>query len=462
MNRLSLLLFAILAACLTHSTVYACSCADLTPPMAFNQAKAVFIGKVLGGTESWEWKNQAGTAHQLEAGSVRVVVEEVFKGDLSGQMILNVSSMKGTSCGDYGLERHVSYIIYAYGGRDGNSLHDGPCSRTRPASGEYAQKDLDFLRNLPPPGVGGNLQGRIWADLRKGGATPLPNVKVNIRAGEKLVSTVRTDNEGSFEVKKLQPGVYRVEPEFPENYMAERKSTEVTIEDRGTATVGFEAYLNGAVWGTIFDRDGLGFNEAFLHLVEKGREKGRSIYGHSTGEDGSFLVSGVPPGEYWLYLELRSNDYRNNKRFYYPGTYEAGEAATIKVELGGKVEGLRFLLPEEFKVRTIQGQVVWEDGKPAANVEVMLLCPQSAKAGGFAVESSPPRVQTDEEGNFELVGFTGEVYWLEARAGETDANAQKSVSLHSAPKKLTVIENIKDLRLSLTEKGFSGGCGDKK
>jgi len=461
MNRLPLLL-AFLIASLAHSAVYACSCATGAPRVEFNRAKAIFIGKALGGTESWEKKTRDGIPHQIEAGNVRVVVEEVFKGDLIGEVIVSVASMKGTSCGDYGLERHISYIIYAYGGKDGNGLYDGPCTRTRPANGNYAKEDLDFLRNLPAPGTGGNLEGSIWADLKAGGATPLPNVKVNIRAGDKLVSAVRTDSKGLFEVKKLRPGSYNVEPEFPENYITERKSVEVTIEDRGTAIVGFEAYLNGTVLGTIVDREGLGFNTAFLHLVERGVEKGKSIYGHSTGADGSFIVSGAPPGEYVLYLELRGKSYKDSKRFYYPGVYEAAAATSIKVELGGKVEGLKFFLPEEFKVRTIEGQVVWEDGKPAANVEVMLLCPRSAKEDGFAIEFGPTTTRTDEEGIFELEGFTGEVYWLEARGVKAGAAAENSVVAHSAPKKLTLVENLKDLRLSLSEKGFSGGCGDKK
>jgi hypothetical protein len=461
MDRLPLLL-AILIASLAHSAVSACSCATGAPPVAFNDAKAVFIGRVQGGTESWEGKTQDGIPQQIEAGSVRIAVEEVFKGKLSGEIILNVASMKGTSCGDYGLVRNVSYIVYASGGRDGNGFHVGPCSRTRSANAGYAKEDLDFLRNLPAPGTGGTLQGRIWADLKKGGPTPLPNVKVNIRAGDKLVMAVRTDDKGLFEVKKLQPGSYKVEPEFPEHYMTEQKSTEVTIEDRGTAQVGFEAYVNGSVLGTILDREGRGSNRAFLHLVERGVERGKSIYGYATGKDGGFSVSGVPPGEYVLYLVLEGKSYKNNKSFYYPGTFEPAEATSIKVGLGEKVEGLKFFLPEEFNVRTIQGQVVWEDGKPAAQVEVRLLCPHSAKEEGFAVQFGPTVTYTDEEGKFELDGFTGEVYWLEARALKASDDPAKSGAVHSRPKKLTIDESLKDLRLSLSEKGGSGGCGDKK
>jgi hypothetical protein len=81
MNRLPLLL-AFLIASLAHSAVYACSCATGAPPVEFNRAKAIFIGKALGGTESWEKKTQDNIPHQFEAGNVRVVVEEVFKAPL--------------------------------------------------------------------------------------------------------------------------------------------------------------------------------------------------------------------------------------------------------------------------------------------------------------------------------------------------------------------------------------------
>ena len=232
------------------------------------------------------------------------------------------------------------------------------------------------------------------------------------------------------------------------------------VEDRGTAVVGFEAYLNGVVSGKIVDQDGQGYNSAFLHLVEKSIEKGRSVYGHSTGEDGSFEVFGVPPGEYILYLELQGSDYKKNKLFYFPGTIEREEAEGIKVGLGGKVEGLEFFLPKEFKIRTIEGQVLWEDGKPAVNVKVMLLCPGSAKADGFTIEFHPTETRTDENGHFELEGFTGEFYWLESRASKkVDSHSGKSIEVPSPSRKIALTDNLKNLRLILSEKGLSNSCG---
>src|SRR5262249_15907835 len=147
----------------------------------------------------------------------------------------------------------------------------------------------------------------------------------------------------------LKAGKYKVEPELPAHYKSRRDHAEVTIDDLGTAEVGFEVYLDGRVSGRMIDKDGRGFSSIFLHLVAEGKQ----VYGHSTGEDGWFEADGVPPGEYVLYLEMQGDHYSKHRNFYYPGTFKREEAEVIKVELGGRVEDLEFLLPEEYKVRTI-------------------------------------------------------------------------------------------------------------
>jgi hypothetical protein len=433
---------------------YACSCATGDPPSEFNRAKAVFIGRMLGGTEKLSVKDKSGKAYSIEAGTVRFEVEESFKGDVSGRIHIEIASMKGTSCGPYGLSKGARYLVYAYVGEpDTNTLYSGVCTRTQVVAGREVKEDLNFLRNLPPPGTGGNLRGRVWADLRAGGATPLPNLKISISGPDSQALTAITDEHGHFEIKFLKPGKYTVRPKFPENYYSDHDTEDVTINDRGTADVGFEAYINGSVRGRLVDADGNGFNSGFLHLVA-GK---KSVYGHSIGEHGIFEVEGVPPDEYLLYIEMESRDYKKNQYFYYPGTFKREEATPITVGLGEKMQDLQFVLPDKFRVRTIEGQVTWKDGKPAANVEVMLLCPQSREPDGFSIEFSPTRATTDDSGNFKLEGFTGETYWIEARASSESALAN---GFHSPSQKIAVSENIKNISLTLSEKGYFGGCPD--
>ena len=424
--------------------------------MAFNSAKAVFIGQVLGGTEQLSSQDQSGESHTIEAGQVRFVVEEVFKGSLANETTIEIASHKGTSCGPYGLKRGERYVVYAYGSeKDSENLYSGVCTRTAPIDSSYAKVDLEFLRNLPPAGTGGKIRGRIWADLRAGGATPLPNVKVSIRSSDAQVITLITDKEGNFEVERLKPGRYRVEPTFPAHHTSDHQFAEVTVDDLGTATVGFEAHLDGKVSGRLTDKNGRGFNSAFLHLVAESK----SVYGHSVGRNAGFDAEGVPPGEYVLYLEMEGSDSTNAKEYYYPGTFKREDAAVIKVELGEAVEGLEFRLPDDVEVRTVEGQVNWADGKPAAGVEVMLLCPTSAKVDGFVVESFPTHTRTNEQGRFQLEGFTGEVYWIEARGSKKGAKQDELLQVHSPSRKIVLSENLKGTTLVLSEKGFSGSCG---
>ena len=67
---------------LIPSIAHACSCATGDPPFEFNRAKAVFIGRVLGGTEKLTVKDEKGKAYELEAGQIRFTVEELFKGNI--------------------------------------------------------------------------------------------------------------------------------------------------------------------------------------------------------------------------------------------------------------------------------------------------------------------------------------------------------------------------------------------
>ena len=440
---------------LAPTSARACSCGTGDPPVEFNRAKAVFIGVMLGGTEKLADHEHEGRTYKPEAGEVRFAVEEVFKGEASGEITVEVASMVGTSCGPYGLRRGERYVVYAYESEDEpKTLYTGVCTRTMEVDSSYAAADLKFLRDLPPAGSGGNLRGRVWADLRADGATPLADVTINIRGADEKVLTARTDQEGEFEVKNLKPGKYRVEPVLPANYTTEPRSSEVEVNDRGTAVVGFEAYIDGKVSGRVTDRDGRGFNSIFLKLDGEGRR----VYGHSAGEGGRFEVEGVPPGEYILYLELQHDDHEKNRNFYYPGTFKREEAQAIRVGLGEKVEGLEFQLPDAYRIRTIEGRVTWGDGKPAAGVEVLLLCPRSSKAGGFSVESGPTGTRTDEEGRFRLEGFAGGVYWIEARGSKKVGEKGDAVDVHSPPKKIVVKESLKNLKLVLSEEGFSKGC----
>jgi hypothetical protein len=433
------------------SAVYGCSCAYSTPATAFNDSKIVFIGKMTGGTEKNTLRERDSSSYEIESGEVTFEVEESFKGKPGKTVTIQINSHKGTSCGTYGLIRGETYIVYAYPGpNESDMVRSGVCTRTGTVS--QAKEDLVFLRSLPPGGSGGTITGRVWLDTKAstgGGAKPLSGVSVKITGPTQKAITVVTDDEGKFEASGLPEGTYTLTPKFPANYYTDDESEKVTLSDLGTASTGFEAYFKGRVLGRLLDAGGVPYNQGFFYLVNSTTR----IYGHSNGKDGKFEVEGVPPGEYKLYIEIGDNNDKERK-YYYPGTYDPAKAGTIKITGIETKSALGFTLPKEFRVRTITGQVFWADGTPAANVEVLLLCPENPGTDGFTVESSPPGTETDKAGRFSIDAIFGTVYWLEARARK-----EEDEFLHSPLNKITVSGNIRNKKLVLSESGFSSGCG---
>ncbi|MBD0369291.1 MAG: hypothetical protein ICV60_00445 [Pyrinomonadaceae bacterium] len=439
----------------TPARASACSCASHTPCEAFSGASAVFIGRMMGGTE--KVKDDSGKDTGLEAGKVRFVVEEVFKGSLGQEVQISVASMTGTSCGPYGLHRGQKYLVYAYGESNSDELSTGVCTRTTRLTDDAAKEDLEFLRNLPAVGSGGRLYGQVWADEKAGGATPLPGVTIVVTGEDKQTVRTITNDRGEFEFPPLKAGKYKVEPVWPENYTSENSSEEVTVADRGCARAYFEAEVNGRVTGRVFDSEQHPAKVSLRLVSANDKEKQRTVYGYSE-EDGSFEVTGVPPGDYLLYMQLEAEEWKNNQNYYYPGTKNRKEATVIKVALGQKVEGHEFQLPAEYAVRTVEGQVTWPDGKPAAEVEVMLLCPKSSRPGGFRLDFMPPTTTTDEQGRFKLQAFKGETYCLEARGSlETTSHDEPSL-VHSPSRTLPVKENLTGIKIVLSQPGFTSGC----
>ena len=196
----------------------ACVCENGAPCTSFADSSAVFIGKVIQGSETVDIRQETPNTKTYVAGIVRFTVEETFKGTLGAEVRVSVASNIGTSCGPYALAQGEKYLVYAYG--DSANLSTGVCTRTTKLA--KANEDLEFLRNLPPAGSGGRLAGSIWADTGERRTTPLSGVTVIIRNVEtQAIQQVVTNKEGIFELTNLKAGKYVVEPVFPKYYESE-------------------------------------------------------------------------------------------------------------------------------------------------------------------------------------------------------------------------------------------------
>jgi hypothetical protein len=433
----------------------ACTCAYFPPCEAFGASTAVFIGRVIEGSEKVEIKQNSDASVINVAGNVRLEVLETFKGKLATEVTLSVASNINTSCGPYALTQGQIYLIYAY--EDSAGLSTGVCTRTTILTS--ANEDLQFLRNLPAEGSGGRLIGRIWVSKSDPSITPLDGVTVLIQNGESQPFKVITDKEGKFELTGLKAGKYKVELIFPKFYESERSRQEITITDRGCTSIGFEAKLNGRVTGRAFDVNKRPATMMLILESINSQTRGMSIAGFSDkSRDGQFEITGIAPGKYILYYELQAEDSQNRQKYFYPGVRKQEEATVITVNLGQKLEGFDFQIPPEFVAQSVEGVASWSDGSPAAKVDIMLLCPKNPQSGGNVLEFAPEYATTDEQGRFNLQGFKGISYWIEARGKRTSPSQQGSQALHSPSRQLMIQEDMKDVKLVLSEQGFSAGC----
>jgi hypothetical protein len=428
----------------------ACSCANSTPCEAFGAASAVFIGRMVNGTEKVEYKNHKGEQVSLEAGLVTFDVDESFKGVSDTTIKISVASMKGTSCGDYGLVPGTKYLVYAYdySGR----LGTGVCTRTRPLEANYVKEDMDFLRNLPKAGVGGRLYGEI--NLGRGGLDTIPLTNITLTVENELHEQVKvvTDHNGHYEINGLKPGKYQMTPLLGEHYNVYQPTREVLISDRGCATTSYWAKINGSVSGRIVDSAGKTAS-ATLQLIRAEDEK--YSFSDYTEDDGEFVVDGVPPGRYLLYVEIVSTDKASPAKtkeqpFYYPGVFEREKATVIELKMGEQQRGYGFTLPPQLKVHTITGVIQYPDGRPAANAAVMLSISDKTTPGIYRLNDSGDRIETDKSGRFEIHALKNNIYELEAQEdGDATAEAKRR-QLYSEVKTIRVEADIKDVKLVLT------------
>ena len=83
---------------LSAKTAYGCSCRGMSPCAAYEWAKVVFVGRMIGGTERNESQGLNGNKIIYEAGFTRFEVEEAFKGVSGKEVIVFIDTMKRTSC----------------------------------------------------------------------------------------------------------------------------------------------------------------------------------------------------------------------------------------------------------------------------------------------------------------------------------------------------------------------------
>lgn len=439
----------------------ACDCAASGPPcQSFWKTDAVFSATVISkSVTTVETGNESLPREQLIA--VKLLVEDTFRGSLGGNDVEIVTGMGGGDCG-YNFEKGKKYLVYAseWHGR----LYAGICSRTRPLN--QADEDLAYFRNLPAENSGSNIRAKVLNHTpplnetdKTYGLNPMENVKIIAESGDQKYEG-HTNASGQVEFRNVTPGKYKITSDIPHtegNYW----QTELTVEDRACAAVEFRNNVQAKISGTVFDENGNVATGIKIDLIElasatSGSPSGRWRF---STNNGTYEIPDVPPGRYLLGINLigaQSAQCPVSRTLYTnPSSSVAGY---VEVKQGNDLKGYDLRVATAGIERTIEGVVVWPNGKPAVRATVSLVN-----------STMPYRISqhvVDGEGHFVLRGIEGCTYRVQAwtYGGRISATSNETEEMrHAEPPTITLTSKpLAPLRLVLSSPGFIHEDDEKK
>jgi hypothetical protein len=392
------------------------------PCKAFGGATAVFVGMVTDIKSTPRTADGRGGERDWSPLTVTFSVSEAFSG-VEGAEAQVSTGMGGGDCG-YSFVKGVSYIVYAYRmGGGGQRLVTSICTRTRPALG--ASEDLEYLRGLAGRAHGVNISGQV---VRRDDEGPREKAGVAglhlIVEGEGARHELVTDAAGRYSVSGLSPGKYKVTLRAPDGLADSQPEREVQVADRGCAVEDFYVFDNGRISGRAIDPEGKSMANLTVVLRDADAadgERAKSPILTSADEEGRFQFEGLPAGRYLLGVRLSEYGSPGDLENAYPRTFDpaaerAEEAEVIELKQGEELKGRDLRLPPRRAETSIRVKMVWEDGKPVANAQVIY---RDVTYGEPPINHS---VVANERGEAVLKGYVGSVYRIWASSERPSQN----------------------------------------
>ncbi|HEX8735412.1 MAG TPA: hypothetical protein VF721_08830 [Pyrinomonadaceae bacterium] len=477
-----LFLFLLFAALLLTSAagVSACSCVPSAPCQSFGRADVVFVGKVVGAkfqkqVPDYEQDNEnANTATPTaskkityDVGEIYFEVGEAFAGTEKGSRITIHSGTGGGDCG-FWFRRGETYLVFA--SRENSKADSGISSMTGGSSQNLqpnaerlwtticagtreiktAEASLKYLRDLPKPGAGGTIVGRIDESIRDYSdenlsAKPMPGTKVKAEQikGEKQIFYGTTDRNGYFEIK-VPVGEYLVTPVLPPNLdfsnRYEGENEPLKIEDRKCESKIFQVTNDSDISGKVLGANGKPYPSLVLDLIPAGKTRKDEGFDYKfgiVGENGNFSFRGIPPGRYILSLNYtdKPEDDSPFPTTFYPQTGVRTEAKVFEIDYGTKFGDIVFRLPPPLLKRRVSGTVVWKNGKPAVGAEVQFVDVEFEEGVFF---NEPV---TNAGGEFAFDWFEGRKYQIRVIVWKKSPDGQSGTGIGDGESKVFTLND---------------------
>ncbi len=450
--------------------VEACSCLQEKPPCdAFGAADAVFSGVVVEFSKQFD-------GHEIEVDGrkmkipyavvARLLIDKAYKG-VSGTEVEITTGAGGGDCG-YAFQTGRHYLVYAYRVEQNGKLGTGICSRTRPL--EAAKEDLAFLNTLAKAKPGGLIYGSV--EKFGGDAEHGPSYSLGLMAGVKVLIegngnnfAALTDSDGKYSISEAPPGKYQVRIELPESFGSYANGAtvdrfgsysggdEISVSDKGCVAKHFYVFLDGRISGKVIDASGRPLDEVRVDLVKaetlSNDRTDIKSWAAWSDEAGNYEFRLVQPGRYYLGINLvggPDNEYPYPTT-YFPNSSTPNQAKIIEVGEGIKIKGYDFKLTRLIE-REVKGTVVWSDGRPATDVNVVIGLaddPHWTMGNSLAVANAGNSAEVAKDGSFSIKRLDGFRYKVQAYKIE-----QSPYKFYESETfEITISENMPPLKLMI-------------
>ncbi|MYC82974.1 MAG: hypothetical protein F4X19_12910 [Acidobacteria bacterium] len=263
---------------------------------------------------------------------------------------------------------------------------------------------------LPAPVRAAEVSGRI-TDSDTGEGIPRAVVRALAQDQGQPSAQALTDRRGRYLLDLLR-GRYRIQVEVPDsNYLPRQYGGSGDAEAGGFLHIPtFDSFIvldlsltmGGSIAGRVRDEGEVPLAKATIRA-----ESAVHRVSTATGEDGSYLLSELPPGEFLISAGTRDQRYVSA---YYPESSHREDARPVAVEQRRKLTGIDFVLQ---RAGAIRGRIRALKGmEPLEGVRVF-----AEKQG----DSPISRVATsDSQGRYRLAGLSPGSYLLSAGPPEGD------------------------------------------
>ena len=368
-------------------------------------------------------------------------VDHLYKGKIKDTVELFDDGM----CNGPHLEVGGQYLMYTSAFPTGEIPSRG-CTRSRAV--EWADEDLEFLKQYSTGKVPTHISGSVFLqpdqseDRNLPDPIPMKDVKVTVSTGDKHFST-STNSLGQYSFTGLPPGEYETGVEFPGHRLTEPE--DIRLDRNGCVETDLSMKVDRRAQGVVRDADGTPVADTVVEMVPVKRKAERwkePILLSLTDEQGRYAIDGVPPGDYYLGINLRKTPVKQRPypRTYYPNTPDIAQALQIAFARGPLTYDLDLRLPSKLPLVTIQGRILNSEGKPPRTEDHPRIMFNEPRLDG-QIEGGA--IEVDAEGWFEFELCEGVSYSAYAFAGSVRNQT------YSAPVALTPTKENNRLLLIL-------------